>query len=247
MARWEKLLVFFVAIVFCLTVTGIVFAQEGEGEGEGEKEEKTTMSVFDLILAGGWIGGFIILLCIVALGLTIECFVTIRRDKMIPPELLGELEVLFDEEEYEEAMELCEVEPCFLTNVIGAALPKISDGYEEMKNTMTEIGEEESVKYSQHIGYLSLIANVSPMLGLLGTVMGMIRAFSEIAKSQGAASPAVLAKGIYEALMTTCMGLIVAIIFTCVYFVIRNRLTRIIIEIGVIVEELMDRFKAPVQ
>ena len=89
----------------------------------------------------------------------------------------------------------------------------------------------------------ALIANVAPMMGLLGTVMGMVAAFNEIAASKGQANPADLASGISQALLTTMLGLIVAIPVTAAFAFLRNRLIKTIIETGAIVEDLFERFR----
>ena len=80
-------------------------------------------------------------------------------------------------------------------------------------------------------------------MGLLGTVMGMVTAFNEIARSQGQANPADLASGISQALLTTMLGLIVAIPVTAAFAFLRNRLIKTIIETGAIVEDLFERFR----
>ena len=83
---------------------------------------------------------------------------------------------------HQEALELCESEPNFLTNILAAGLPKINAGFEAMEKSMDEVAEEESIKLHQKIGWLSLIGNIAPMLGLFGTVYGMIQAFNEITR-----------------------------------------------------------------
>ncbi len=213
------------------------------GDEEGGGDEKKSMTWMDTIMASGVIGGVIILLSIVSLALTIEHFVSIRQDKLVPPEILGEIEVLFEDEEYEEAMELCEAEPSYFTNVVGAALPKMGSGYHAMMDAIADALDEESTKLHQKISYLSLISSVAPMMGLLGTVYGMIIAFQKIAAAQGAPEPAELASGISLALVTTFEGLVVAIPTTGFYFFFRNKVIRIGMQVSTIVEDLFDRFR----
>ena len=225
-------------VVLCIG-TSICLAQEEEG-GEEEVKQVTWL---DTILAGGVIGAVIILMSVVSLALVIEHFVNIRRDKLVPPEILGEIEVLFEDEEFEEAMELCEAEPSYFTNVVGAALPKMNSGYHSMMEALTETNDEESIKLHQKIGYLSLIGNIAPMMGLLGTVQGMITAFQRIAASRGAPEPSELADGMSMALVTTFLGLIVAIPTMICFFYFRNRVVRMGLEIQSIVTDLFDRFR----
>jgi biopolymer transport protein ExbB len=234
--------VLLVALAVALTLLATnLYAQEASARRAVSEEQ--AISWFETIMQGGVIGFLIIGLSIAALALVIEHFMTIKRDALVPPELLGHLESLFEDEEYEEAMTLCESAPNFLTNVIAAGLPKIGQPYEQIEAAMQEAGEQEAVKLHQKISYLSLIGNISPMLGLFGTVTGMIIAFNIIAKSSGAPSPADLANGIQVALVTTFLGLLVAIPTVSAYFYFRNKVIRIVMEVGQIAEELMERFR----
>jgi biopolymer transport protein ExbB len=200
-------------------------------------------SALDVFTKSGVIGILIIVLSVVALAVIIENMVTLKRDKLAPPELIDEVQALFDEGQYQEAMELCENEPCFFTRVAGAGIAKIGHDFEVIEQSISEMGDEESIRLHQKIGWLSLIANVAPMMGLLGTVGGMIKAFNVIASSGGQADPAELAGGISEALLTTMLGLIVAIPTTASFAFLRNRLVKTVIEVGAIVEDLFERFR----
>jgi len=199
-------------------------------------------SVLDTIAKGRIIGFIIIGLSMVSLALVIEHAVTIRRDKLCPPELASELEDYFNQEQYEEALELCNVEHNLLTDVIRAGLSRIDSGYERMQEAMQEAGEEAAVGLQQKISYLSLIGNISPMLGLLGTVRGMVGAFGQIAQME-VVRPQKLAANINEALVTTLLGLIVAIPTMCFYQFFSNRVNKLVLESSTIVSDLMERFK----
>ena len=219
-----------IATAAALTSTPL-FAQDGGG------------SALDVFTKSGTIGILIILLSVVALAVIIENTVTLKRDKLAPPELIDEVQALFDEGQYQEAMELCENEPCFFTRIAGAGIAKIGHPFEVIEQSIAEMGDEESIRLHQKIGWLSLIANVAPMMGLLGTVGGMIKAFETIASSLGQASPAELALGISEALLTTMLGLVVAIPTSAMFAFLRNRLVKTVIEVGAIIEDLFERFR----
>ena len=206
------------------------------------KKRAQSTSVLDTINKGGIVGYFIIGLSFVALSLIIEHAVTIRREKVCPTELANELQDYFNEEQYEEALELCNVERNLLTDVIRAGLSRIDAGYERMQEAMLEAGEEANVALQQKISYLSLIGNISPMLGLLGTVNGMVGAFGKIAVMT-VVKPSVLAANINEALVTTLLGLTVAIPVMCAYQFFSNRVTRLVLESSTVVSDLMERFK----
>lgn len=208
-------------------------------------DEATTegKSLFEALTESGPIGVVIVLCSIAGVSLAITFAFQVRRDVLVPPELLGQVEQLFEDEDYEEAFHVCEANPSFLSAVIASGLGKIDEGFEEMNESMLETGEIESTKLHQKVGYLSLIANVAPMLGLLGTVSGMITTFNTLATSDVQPKPAELAGGIGVALGTTFLGLLVAIPMTIVFVFFRNRVVNVVVEVGAIAEELMARFK----
>ncbi len=221
--------------VFLMVSANTAFAQD---------EGNSTLG--DVIVGGGLVGWVIILLSIVSLALAIEHTVTIRRDKIVPPELIDEVEALFEEEEYQEALELCENEPNFLTNVLSAGLPKINAGFEAMEKSMEEVAEEETIKLHQKIGWLSLIGNIAPMMGLFGTVLGMIGAFNEITRLGANVTPKDLSAGISTALITTLFGLFVAMPALFFFFMFRNKVIKVSLEISAIAADLVERFRPQV-
>jgi len=205
--------------------------------------EPPSLSVGELVIASGVVGWIIIALSIVMLAIVIENIVTLNREKLAPPELIDEIQSLFDEGQFQEAMELCENEPNFFTRVCAAGISKIGHDFEVIEQAISEMGDEESIKLHQKIGWIAVLAAVSPMLGLFGTVQGMIASFHTIA-TKANPSPAELAGGIYTALLTTLFGLMVAIPATAAFSYIRNKLVRSTIEIGAIVEDLFERFRS---
>lgn len=223
-------------VVFALAAAPLI-AQDAAVAPEAEP-----LSVGSLVVSSGVVGWIIIALSIVMLAIVIENAVTLNREKLAPPELIDEIQSLFDEGQYQEAMELCENERNFFTRVCAAGISKIGHDFEVIEQSIGEMGDEESIKLHQKIGWIAVLAAVAPMLGLFGTVQGMIVAFHTIA-SKANPSPAELAGGIYTALLTTLFGLMVAIPATAAFSFIRNRLVRSTIEIGAIVEDLFERFR----
>jgi biopolymer transport protein ExbB len=217
-----------------------LFAQEPATEAE---QPSFLSEVFDYEKAGP-IGYLIMLMSVIAVALIIENFMTIKREKLAPPDLLDELEALFDGENFQDAVELCEQEKNYLTNVVGAGLSKLGHSFETMQTSVREMQTEESVKLFQKIGWLSLISAIAPMMGLFGTVTGMFVTFGKIASSGGNVSPAKLAGGIKMALITTMLGLSVAIPVGIAFFTLRNRVIRTSTEINAITEDLFERFRA---
>lgn len=209
---------------------------------QGEEQSSTLAEVFKYQNAG-LIGYIIVVMSVVALALIIENFMSIKREKLAPPDLLDELEALFDGENFQDAVELCEQDKNYLTNVVGAGLSKLGHSFETMQTSLREMQTEESVKLFQKIGWLSLISATAPMMGLFGTVTGMFVTFSAIAAAGGSVSPAQLAGGIKMALITTIFGLTVAIPVGVAFYTLRNRVIKTSTEINAISEDLFERFR----
>ena len=132
----------------------------------------------------------------------------------------------------------------FLGQVLSAGLAKLSSGYAQAIEAMQEVGEEENMKLEHRLSYMALIGTLSPMIGLFGTVHGMINAFYEIAVGGATPDPNKLADGISKALLTTLIALFVAIPALAVFRILRNRVQRMMLGIGITSEGLMSRFQS---
>jgi biopolymer transport protein ExbB len=166
----------------------------------------------------------------------------LRRDNIIPAALVEAFESHLNEKRYQEAYELAKNDESFLGQLLAAGLGNLSAGYDKAAAAMQEVGEEETMKMEQRLGYVALIAQIGPMFGLLGTVDGMVQAFDTIAKSSVTPKPSELAVGIGTALVTTVVGLWVAIPSITYYNIVRNRMQKLLLEVGVVSENLMSRF-----
>ena len=203
----------------------------------------TKWTAWETIKAGGLIGLVIILLSIVALALIIEHFMSINDDKLIPPDFVAALQANIEEKKYQDAITLCEASDNYISRIMQVGLSEIPYGYDSMVEAMATVGEEESIKLNQKIGYLSFIGMITPMLGLLGTVVGMIISFNKIASETHGVDASKLAYGISMALVTTCMGLIVAIPALFFYNLFQDKVTNMGLEAGAVCEELVRKFK----
>lgn len=169
-----------------------------------------------------------------------------RRENVVPSTLVEGFEQHLNNKQYQEAYDLAKVDESFLGHILSAGLARVSGGYSEAIEAMQEVGEEENLRMEQRLGYLALIGTISPMIGLLGTVEGMVESFMVIANTAtGAPDPQDLAKGISKALFTTLIGLYLAIPALIAYHLLRNRVSRLVLEIGVVSEGMMRRFRKP--
>jgi biopolymer transport protein ExbB len=141
--------------------------------------------------------------------------------------------------EYQEAYDLARNDESFLGKVLSAGLAKLSAGYAQAIEAMQEVGEEENMMLEHRLSYMALIGTISPMVGLFGTVHGMIKSFNVIAISESAPPASKLAEGISTALLTTLIGLAIAIPAIAAYNILRNRTARLVLEVGTVSEGLM--------
>ena len=177
------------------------------------------------------------------MALLVMNILTARRDNVCPAFLVEGFENHLNERRYQEAYDLAKSDESFLGQVLSAGLGKLSAGHSHAIEAMQEVGEEENMKLDHRLSYMALIGTLSPMIGLFGTVHGMINSFSVIANSPTTPKPSELAQGISTALFTTLIGLLIAIPAIALYNILKNRISRLVLEVGILSEELMGRFQ----
>ena len=229
-------------ILFTIAVT-LLFAQNPVPPASAEASEKTPETVWTLIEASGPIGAIIILLSVAGLALIIEHALTIRRGALIPKLLPAELHKQITAGEYAEAEALCKQQPSYFSYVVLAGLQEVRLGYRAVEKAMEDASHEQASRLFRKVEYLALIANIAPMLGLLGTVYGILLAFKTIAETQGAAVASDLAGGVYLALVTTVEGLVVGIPALGAYAIFRSRVEQLASEVGLVAEQVFNNYK----
>ncbi len=189
---------------------------------------------WSIVFSGGWVGVLIVLtllvLSLVAAYLIIEQIFALRRGEVMPTGLADEVRQLLAQGKLPEADGACRKRPSPLAFVLISGLTELDFGWQAVEKAMEDAVAEQAAKLYRKIEYLSVIGNLAPMCGLLGTVTGMIMAFQQVAATQGTAGAAQLAEGIYSALVTTVAGLVVAIPSLGAFAVLRNRVDQLIAE-----------------
>ena len=214
------------------------------GTQPGTDDSDSSRSFWGILVAGGPVGMLIVLLSIAAMALVIEHLVTIRAPILMPPGLDEEVYALLAAGQPAQAHERCRTQPGFLSYVLGAGLAETDGGWPAIEKAMEDATAEQSARLFRKIEYLSVIGNIAPMMGLLGTVIGMIFAFRELSDTQqGVARAADLAEGIYLALITTVEGLIVAIPSLAAFAVFRNRVDHLVAEVTYVAQHVMAPLK----
>jgi len=216
----------------------ILFAQGGV-----EPAPEISLLYWYITACGPFFGPLFVLISIVFVTLVIMNWLAISRNAIVPPEMIEQFHEKWEAKEYQEAYEIAKNSDSALGKIFAAGLVKMSDNVAAAEQAMKDAAEEEVMVLENRLGYLGTIASVSPMVGLLGTVWGMIEAFSVIARTGGAAQASELAGGISTALVTTEIGLLIAIPALVFFEVFKPRLARLVLELNIQMEYVLERFK----
>jgi biopolymer transport protein ExbB len=209
-------------------------------------------TLWDYIHSGGPVGYVLVTLSVVALGLIIANLIILRRSYLAPQRVVDALQPMLAARQLDQALQFCRTteNDCFLARVLSAGLTRAARsafGVLELKPSLELAGQRELERLDKLTHGLRLIAEVAPMLGLLGTVFGMIGAFQEIGAASGGARSTRLSEFMSLALVTTAMGLILAVPATIAYALFKRRTDRVVSEVGDIAEALVATLQAPAQ
>ncbi|MCA9076386.1 MAG: MotA/TolQ/ExbB proton channel family protein [Planctomycetaceae bacterium] len=204
--------------------------------------EANPLDVRSLIAAGGMIGAVIIGLSLAMVSLIVEHLLSIRRTALMPSGLEDSLHKSINERQYATADKQCREQPSFLAYVVSAGLQEVGLGYAAVEKSMEDACQEQAARLYRKIEYLSVIGTLAPMIGLMGTVLGMIRAFSEFA-SKAVPQTADFAPAISQALVTTLLGLGVAVPALAAFSLFRNRIDEFVAETSLLAEQVMAPYK----
>ena len=187
-----------------------------------------------LFVKGGLVMYPIILGSVLALGLFLERLWSLRRERVIPASFRSRVRALVRAGKLSEAEVLCQENTSSLATIIGTGLKEAGRPRAEIKEAVTDVGRREVTHLERFIDFLGTIAAVEPLMGLLGTVTGLIQAFRRVeeasAKAGGSVNPGDLAGGIWEALITTAAGLVVAIPAYLAYRYLLSRVSTLVVE-----------------
>lgn len=222
-----------------LFAAGTVLAQTPGGAAPPAAEAAPRAGLFQLIMGHlDFVFFTIFALSIVGLTLIIQGFIKNRASVMMPEPTTNLIREMIGQRRFKELMDFTETDPSFISKALNPAL-KRAPSFSSMKEAMeTAIGEQTAEQF-RRIEYLNIIGNLGPLLGLLGTVMGMIEAFSEMQASGGNAKPAQLAGGISTALTHTFLGLMLAVPCLAAFGVLRTIVDRLTVKGALIAEELL--------
>jgi biopolymer transport protein ExbB len=187
------------------------------------------MPVLEIFRSGGPIMWPLALCSLVALAIIIERSINLRRAKVLDPAIVERVTGLAEGGAPEKALEICRERPGIYTNIIRSGLEMASrgEGHPVAKEAMVDAGRHETTRLHRYVGVLGTIVGISPLLGLLGTVTGMIDVFNTIAEA-GTGQASELSSGISQALITTATGLLIAIPSLVAYNFFREKAESIV-------------------
>ena len=219
-----------------LTVLGapLVFPAASLAVAEDAGKAPASPGFFEIVFSGGVVG-IVMVLILLALSITaayliFDHLITIRRRDLMPEGLSDQVRHCLTAGDVAGAQQACNARPSLLSFVLLHGIAELEFGWSAVEKSLEDALAEQSARLFRKIEYLSVIGNIAPMVGLLGTVIGMIIAFQNVASTQGTASAPQLASGIYQALVTTVGGLIVAIPSIGAFAIFRNRIDQFVAE-----------------
>ncbi len=227
---------FFVVAGFML-VPALAFGQEAVPNPPASSQ----WEILSLVEKGGWVMWPIIFCSILMVGIIIERAVNLRRKNIINQEFLLKVQQHWNWKDINLGLQLCKSYDNSLARILKAGMLRFGGKVDEIERAIEGAGQHEASLLNSNLRVLGAIANLTPMMGLLGTVFGMIKAFNVISQS-GTGNPGLVASGISEALITTAAGMVVGIPALAMYHYFRGKIDRYVFEMEEIsfqmVEEL---------
>ncbi|MFK7778187.1 MAG: MotA/TolQ/ExbB proton channel family protein [Gimesia sp.] len=235
-----------IALALCsVLLTSPAFSLAADDSEDANGAGIAKVDFRQLVDDAGTIGIIIAVLSVAMVALIVEHIISIRSNSLMPPGLAEEVHSLIRQQQYRSADSVCKTRPSFLSYILSAGLAEIQMGYGAVEKAMEDAAMQHSARLNRKIEYLSVIGTLSPMLGLLGTVWGMILAFSEFA-AQANPDVSELAPGISKALITTLFGLSVTVPALASFAFFRNRIDELVAQSSLLAEHVFADFKRSV-
>lgn len=206
----------------------MILAQIEQSATEAIEVAQETISVWELTVKGGWMMIPLAILWIIAIYLFIERLLTINKANQNPDQFMSSVKGLVLKGDITGARMLCSQNDSPIARMIEKGISRIGSPLKTIEASIENIGKLEIFKLEKNLSTLATIAGAAPMMGFLGTVIGMVQAFIGIAQEEGSVSPKLLSSGIYAAMVTTVAGLIVGIIAYLAYNYLVSRVQKVI-------------------
>lgn len=238
MRRFMKMAL--VSMVYMVGI-GALSAAFGQEAAAAPAKSGGGMGFITVVLSSGWLGVLLWLMLFASGGAAVyfivDCYMTINAKRVMPQVLIDKVTQAMAEGDVMKALQCCEEEPGPMANILAAGFSHVEEGFEVIQEAVNSAADLETEKMMQKLTWLSVMSNIAPMLGLLGTVQGMIFAFANIA--QGAPDVQMLALNIAQALYTTAGGLVTAIPAVTIFFGLRNTANTLVLKMEAMTMELI--------
>ena len=211
----------------------------------GQEPSEISISLLDLAMKGGWILAVLAILSIVAVYIFIERFFAISKGSKEEKNFMNNIRDFIHDGRIDSAITLCRNNDTPIARMIEKGLSRIGRPLNDVNAAIENVGKLEVSRLEKNIAGLATISGAGPMLGFLGTVMGMIRAFYDMSMAGTNIDIALLSSGIYQAMVTTVAGLIVGIIAYVCYNVLVSRIEKLVFLLEARATEFMDVLHEP--
>ncbi len=231
-----------VSTAFAQDATGEVVAADGQKPAESGPKETT---FFDVVFGSGMVG-MILWFALFGSGIAaayyiIDGYILVRPAKIMPQQLIDQVKEAMDEGDVIKALEICDADPSSMAKILKAGFSHVEEGFDVIDEAISAAGDLEIEQMMQRLNWISVCSGLAPMLGLLGTVQGMIMTFATIA-IQGVEISS-LSMTISQALYTTAGGLVIAIPSMTFFYILRNSANRLVLRMQVQTGDLIKNLR----
>ncbi len=228
-----------------LQITDAVSVQDTLQDLSAGVQEYETLSLWSLMLQGGWVMLPLIVLSIVAIYIFIERFLAINRASKEETNFMNNIRDFIHDGRLDSALSLCKHNNSPIARMIEKGLKRIGKPLGDVSTAIENVGKLEVNKLEKNVAFIGTVAGVAPMIGFMGTVSGMIKAFYNMAQAGNNIDISLLSGGIYQAMVTTLAGLIVGIVAFICYNILVTRIEKVVFMLEARATEFMDLLNEP--
>ena len=211
-----------------------------------DESEQVTLSFGEMVLKGGWVMVPIILLSLIAIYIFVERFYVITRAGHEDMNFMNRIKDYIYDSKIDAAVALCKSSKSPASRMVEKGITRIGRPLNDVNTAIENVGKLEIYKLEKGLPTLATVAGAAPMIGFLGTVIGMIKAFYDMANAGNNIDVSLLSNGIYTALVTTVAGLIVGILAYFAYNILVSKVEKVIFRLEATSTEFMDILNEPV-
>ncbi|MDT8393801.1 MAG: MotA/TolQ/ExbB proton channel family protein [Bacteroidales bacterium] len=226
-------------------IASILLQAQAAAEAAGMEQTEISISIYELVLKGGWIMAILGLLSVIAVYIFIERFFTINKASREDKHFMNNIRDFIKGGKVDSALALCKSNKSPIARMIEKGLMRIGRPLNDINAAIENVGKLEVSRLEKNVAGLATIAGAAPMLGFLGTVIGMIIAFHDMSMAGNNIDIALLSTGIYQAMITTVGGLIVGVVAYVCYSILVARVEKLVYLLEARSTEFMDLLNEP--